>query len=202
MVVKLKRPIRAKNERRVNMGYGIKFRVWADYACFSRPELKVERVSYDVMTPSAAKGIIDSIYYKPSITWGIDKIHVINPIKFTNIRRNEVSETASFSKVKKIMKNPEPYSIVTNDVRQQRAALVLCDVEYVIEAHFEMTNKTRRRLTCVSFWGLFHFLCHYQYQSHLVEMFFRLEDPATLCKAGISQNRHFHRMAKKRSLMK
>jgi CRISPR-associated protein Cas5d len=123
------------------MAYGIKFRVWGDYACFSRPELKVERVSYDMITPSAARGILDCIYWKPAILWQIDKIHVIKPIEFTNIRRNEVSETASLVKVKKAMKTAEPYHIVSSDARHQRAALVLRSVEYVIEAHFALTDK-------------------------------------------------------------
>jgi CRISPR-associated protein Cas5d len=128
-------------ERRHSMGYGVKFRIWGEYALFSRPELKVERVSYDMITPSAAKGIIDSIYYKPAIKWRIDKLHVIKPIKFTNIRRNEVSETASLSKVNQIMKTPETYYILSTEARHQRAALVLCDVEYVIEAHFDIVPE-------------------------------------------------------------
>ena len=123
------------------MGYGVKFRVWGDYALFSRPELKVERVSYDMITPTAAKGILDCIYWKPAIKWRIDKIHVINPIKFTNIRRNEVAEVASLSKVKSLMKEPKPYYIVSSDERHQRAAMVLCDVEYVIEAHFDLVPE-------------------------------------------------------------
>ena len=72
------------------MGYGVKIEVWGDYALFTRPEMKVERVSYDAITPSAARGIIESIYWHPAIRWVIDKIHVCNPIEFTNVRRNEV----------------------------------------------------------------------------------------------------------------
>lgn len=113
------------------MGYGIKIRVRGEYALFTRPEMKVERVSYDVITPSAARGIIEAIYWKPSIRWVIDKIHVLNEIEFTNIRRNEVSDKASMGK---------PY-IVATEARQQRAAMVLRNVDYVIEAHFEMTDK-------------------------------------------------------------
>lgn len=79
-----------------------------DYACFTRPEMKVERVSYDMMTPSAARGIIEAIYWKPAIKWTIDKIHVINPIKFTNIRRNEVSEVAKLGSIKKAMEKANP----------------------------------------------------------------------------------------------
>jgi CRISPR-associated protein Cas5d len=123
------------------MAYGVKFRVWGEYALFTRPELKVERVSYDMITPSAARGILDCIYWKPAIEWKIDKIHVINPIEFTNIRRNEVQETASLKDVKEAMKNSKPYCIVSTEVRHQRAAMILRDVEYVIEAHFELTGK-------------------------------------------------------------
>ncbi len=122
------------------MGYGIKIRVWGDYACFTRPEMKVERVSYDMITPSAARGLIEAIYWKPAIKWTIDKIHVINPIKFTNVRRNEVSEVAKLGGIKKAMNKSEPYYIIATDenTRQQRAALILRDVEYVIEAHFDL----------------------------------------------------------------
>ncbi|MDK2961925.1 MAG: type I-C CRISPR-associated protein Cas5c [Eubacteriaceae bacterium] len=120
------------------MGYGIKVRVWGDYACFTRPEMKVERVSYDMLTPSAARGIIEAIYWKPAIKWTIDKIHVINPIKFTNIRRNEVSEVAKLSSIKKAMDKGESYQIIATDNRHQRAALILRNVEYVIEAHFDL----------------------------------------------------------------
>lgn len=113
------------------MAYGIKIRVSGDYALFTRPEMKVERVSYDIITPSAARGIIEAVYWKPAIRWTIDKIHVLKNIEFTNIRRNEVSEKASERK---------PY-LVAPEIRQQRAALVLKNVEYVIEAHFELTDK-------------------------------------------------------------
>lgn len=123
------------------MGYGIKLRVWGDYACFTRPEMKVERVSYDIMTPTAARGIIEAIYWKPAIKWTIDKIHVINPISFTNIRRNEVSEVLKLSSIKKAMEKSEPLYIVATENRHQRAAMVLKDVEYVIEAHFDLNTE-------------------------------------------------------------
>jgi len=113
------------------MGYGIKIRVSGDYALFTRPEMKVERVSYDIITPSAARGIIEAVYWKPAIRWVIDKIHVLKPIEFTNIRRNEVSEKASERK---------PF-LVAPEIRQQRAALVLKNVDYIIEAHFDLTDK-------------------------------------------------------------
>lgn len=72
------------------MGIGVKVKVWGDYALFSRPEMKVERCSYDVMTPSAARGILEAIYWHPGLKWVIDKIYVKNPIRFTSVRRNEV----------------------------------------------------------------------------------------------------------------
>lgn len=124
------------------MGFGIKLEVWGDYALFTRPEMKVERVSYDVITPSAARGLIEAIYWKPAIKWVIDKIHVYNKIQFTNIRRNEVSGKISKSKAKALMDGTKTIDFInTNQLRQQRAALVLKDVRYIIEAHFELTGK-------------------------------------------------------------
>lgn len=126
------------------MGYGIKIRVSGDYALFTRPEMKVERVSYDIITPSAARGIIEAVYWKPAIRWVIDKIHVLKEIEFTNIRRNEVSEKISESEVRQRMKGSnEPFYLDASDqrYRQQRASLVLKNVDYIIEAHFEMTDK-------------------------------------------------------------
>ncbi len=116
--------------------------VWGDYALFTRPELKVERVSYDVMTPSAARGLLDAIYWHPGMRWVIDRIYVLNPIRFTNIRRNEVSATLSASKARSVMTGGEgELYICTQDCIQQRAAMVLQDVHYVIEAHFVLTDK-------------------------------------------------------------
>ena len=124
------------------MGYGIVVRVRGEYALFTRPEMKVERVSYEVITPSAARGIIEAVYWKPAIRWVIDRIHVLNEIEFTNIRRNEVSEKLSESQARQIMKgSKEPFYLATNECRQQRAAMVLKDVDYVIEAHFEIVPE-------------------------------------------------------------
>ena len=120
----------------------IRVEVWGDYACFSRPEMKVERVSYDVMTPSAARGLIEAIYWHPGMRWIIDRIYVCQPIQYTNIRRNEVKDTISARKVKKVMEGgTDDLYLATPDSIQQRAAMVLRDVRYVIEAHFEMTEK-------------------------------------------------------------
>ena len=120
----------------------VKVEVWGDYACFSRPEFKVERVSYDIMTPSAARGILEAIYWHPGLRWHIDRIHVLNPIRFTNIRRNEVKSKVSAQKAKIAMQKGggQLYLNAPDDI-QQRAAMVLRDVRYVIEAHFTMTDK-------------------------------------------------------------
>lgn len=124
------------------MGYGITIRVQGDYALFTRPEMKVERVSYDVITPSAARGIIEAVYWKPAIKWVIEKIHVLKEIQFTNIRRNEVSDKASVDNALQVMKGAnKPLYIAATEARQQRAAMVLKDVDYVIEAHFEKVEK-------------------------------------------------------------
>ncbi|WP_457576782.1 type I-C CRISPR-associated protein Cas5c [Desulfomarina sp.] len=118
--------------------YGIRLRVWGDYALFTRPEMKVERVSYDVITPSAARGILEAIYWKPAICWIIDRIHVMRPIRFENIRRNELANRVSVNN--RDMQGDRPVCHYIEDDRQQRASMVLRDVEYIIEAHFELTG--------------------------------------------------------------
>ena len=120
----------------------IKIEVWGDHACFSRPEMKTERVSYDVMTPSAARGLIEAIFWHPGLVYHIDRIHVLSPIRFSNIRRNEVKSTVLASNVLSVMKSGSgELGIYTSQDIQQRAALVLRDVHYVIEAHSAMTEK-------------------------------------------------------------
>ena len=119
--------------------------VWGDYALFARPEMKTERVSYDVITPSAARGVLDAILWHPGMKWRVERIQVCSPIRFTNIRRNEVSQTISARNVKTAMgKGPEALDglyLATSDCIQQRAAMILRDVHYVIDAHFDMTDK-------------------------------------------------------------
>ena len=115
--------------------------VWGDYACFSRPEMKVERVSYDVMTPSAARGLLEAIYWHPGMRWVIDKIHVCAPVRFTNIRRNEVKDTISARSARSAMEHGGALYLATPESIQQRAALVLRNVHYIIDAHFDMTEK-------------------------------------------------------------
>ena len=124
------------------MPYGVKLHVWGEYACFTRPEMKVERVSYDAMTPSAARGVLEAIHWKPAIRWVIDSIHVLKPIRFENLRRNELGSRISAGNVNKAMKAGVTHGLHTliEDDRQQRAALLLRDVGYVIEAHFVLAD--------------------------------------------------------------
>lgn len=120
----------------------IQLEVWGNYACFSRPELKVERMSYDVPTPSAARGIIEAVFFHPGLRWHVDKIYVLNDIQFTNLRRNELKSKLSADTVCKVMHgNRRMLYIDASQQIAQRAATVLQDVHYVIEAHFEMTDR-------------------------------------------------------------
>lgn len=124
------------------MGIGVKVKVWGEYALFSRPEMKVERCSYDVITPSAARGILEAIYWHPGMKWVIDKIYVQKPVQFTSIRRNEVKSKISSNNVLPVYNDADkPLYISTKSDIVQRASLLLRDVSYVIEAHFEMTEK-------------------------------------------------------------
>lgn len=121
----------------------IKLEVWGDYASFSRPELKVERVSYDVITPSAARGIMESLFWHPGLKYVIDRIYVLSKIQYANIRRNEVKSKILASKVKAAMSSGKDDNLYINtkDDIVQRAALILKNPHYIIESHFEMTDK-------------------------------------------------------------
>lgn len=120
----------------------IKMEVWGSYALYTRPEMKVERVSYDVPTPSGARGLVEAVYFHPGLRWIIDRIYVLNPIRFSTVRRNEVKDKISARNVKSAMQSGrELPCLVTRESIQQRAAMVLRDVHYVIEAHFEMTDR-------------------------------------------------------------
>lgn len=130
------------------MPQGIKLLVTGDFACFTRPEMKVERVSYDVMTPSAARGVLEAIYWKPQFRWRIDRIHVLKPIRWTSIRRNEVADKASAANAKKAMNgNATDLGIEVDDpkTRQQRASLLLRDVAYGIEATIHILDHRFER---------------------------------------------------------
>lgn len=123
------------------MNTRVQLRVWGEFACFTRPEMKVERVSYDVITPSAARGVLEAIYWKPQIAWRVDRIHVLNEIRFANIRRNEVGAKASAANANKAMKaGGGDLALYVEDERQQRAATLLVDVDYLIEAHFDVIS--------------------------------------------------------------
>ena len=111
--------------------------VWGDYACFTRPEMKVERVSYDVITPSAARAVFEAIFWKPAIYWKMKKIEVLNPIKWINLRRNEVGAVAG--------KSESP--IYIEEKRQQRAGLFLRDVKYRIYADLVFIPPQNRQKT-------------------------------------------------------
>lgn len=121
--------------------YGIKLHIWGDFACFTRPEMKAERVSYDIITPSAARGILSAIYWKPQFNWVIDRIHVLKPIRFAQIRRNELGSKIT-SPAKDVMNGGKTAFLgqLIEEDRQQRASTVLRDVDYLIEAHVDLTE--------------------------------------------------------------
>jgi CRISPR-associated protein Cas5d len=125
------------------MSHGIRILVSGEHACFTRPEMKVERLSYDVMTPSAARGILEAIHWKPAIRWIVQEIHVLEPIRFRSIRRNEVGAKVPVAAVRKAAKTGDltGLHLIVEDNRQQRAATVLSKVAYVIVARFELTAK-------------------------------------------------------------
>jgi len=122
----------------------VRLHVWGDYACFSRPEMKVERVSYDVMTPSAARGVLEAVLWKPAIRWEVTRIDVLRPIRWTSVRRNEVGVVASTRKALSAMGGGALPGLYVEDERQQRAGLFLKDVGYVIHARFGMTPHAGR----------------------------------------------------------
>lgn len=124
------------------MDLSVRMEVWGEYASFNRPEAKVERISYDTPTPSAARGMIEAVFFHPGLKWSVDKIYVLNPIRFTNLRRNEVKSKALASSARAAMTGSgKPIYIAASQDIQQRAAMLLRDVHYVIEAHFEMTDR-------------------------------------------------------------
>ncbi|MBA4389399.1 MAG: type I-C CRISPR-associated protein Cas5 [Syntrophus sp. (in: bacteria)] len=123
----------------------ILLKVWGDNACFTRPEMKVERVSYDVMTPSAARGVLEAILWKPAIQWQVEQIDVLNPIRWESVRRNEVGAQMS----------SRTNGLFIEDQRQQRAGLFLREVAYTIHAHFTMTDKAGPEDNVIKFEEMF-----------------------------------------------
>jgi len=125
------------------MAFGVKLRVWGERAAFNRPEMKVERVSYDVITPSAARGVLEAIYWKPQMRWTVDRIHVLRPVRFTHARRNEISvKIPERAAAAAMATGAGALGIAVEEHRQQRAAMILCDVCYGIEAHVEVVDPT------------------------------------------------------------
>lgn len=121
------------------MSQGIKLKVWGAYAAFTRPEMKVERVSYEVITPSAARGILEAIHWKPGMRWVVDRIHVLAPIRFTAVRRNEIGAKIPLAPAVRAMRGlPATIGIDVAEHRRQRSALILRDVAYGIAARVEI----------------------------------------------------------------
>jgi CRISPR-associated protein Cas5d len=140
------------------MTYGIRLHVWGDRACFTRPEMKVERVSYDVITPSAARGILEAILWKPQMRWVVDRVHVLKPVRFQSFRRNELGAKMSADKARSAMKsgNTAGLGLGIEENRQQRAATLLLDVAYVIEARFDLTEKAGPADTAAKYLAMFN----------------------------------------------
>lgn len=125
------------------MTFGVRLHVWGERGCFTRPEMKGERVSYDVITPSAARGILEAVHWKPAIRWHVNRIRVLKPVVFETLRRNEVGSKASAASAGRAMKDASLaglFNTVDTD-RQQRASTVLRHIAYVIEAHFVLTGR-------------------------------------------------------------
>ena len=123
----------------------IHIHVWGKRALFSRPEMKVERVSYDVITPSAARGILEAIHWKPQMAWRVVRLFVLKPIRFESIRRNEVGSKVLSAKVAAAMRAgvTDGVAMHVDEDRQQRAATLLKDVAYVIEGRIDLTERGR-----------------------------------------------------------
>ncbi len=123
----------------------IQLHVWGPRALFARPEMKVERVSYDVITPSAARGILEAIHWKPQMAWRVTRLTVLNPIRFESLRRNEVGSKIPAGKIGSAMRDGSTagLALYADEDRQQRAATLLKNVAYIIEARVELTAKGR-----------------------------------------------------------
>lgn len=120
------------------MGYGFCVRVWGDAALFTRPEAKAERVSYSALTPSAARGVVEAVFWHPGMRYVIDRITVLRPIRFDSIRRNEVGAMAKLGSIKTAYLHGGPLYLDAVAERQQRASVVLRDVDYLVDGHFDI----------------------------------------------------------------
>lgn len=133
----------------------VQLKVWGDLACFTRPEMKVERVSYDVMTPSAARGVLEAVLWKPAIRWEVTRIDVLNEIRFTSVRRNEVGAVVPIRSVTTAANGGGTLALYVEDERQQRAGILLREVAYVIHARFRMTHRAGPEDNAVKFRKMF-----------------------------------------------
>ncbi len=122
----------------------LEVRVWGDYACFTRPEMKVERVSYDVMTPSAARGVLEAIFWKPEFKWDVREIWVLNPIRHVSLLRNEVNSIQTRTTANKMFTEEPEYYFADGD-RTQRHTLALREVDYIIKAEIELADHARNQ---------------------------------------------------------
>ena len=134
----------------------LRLRVWGENACFTRPEMKVERVSYDVMTPSAARGILEAVLWRPAICWRVTQIDVLKPVRWESVRRNEVGAVMSTDlAITAMKKGSGQLGMYVEEQRQQRAGLFLRDVDYTIHAYFELTDKAGPEDTTIKFQEMF-----------------------------------------------
>src|SRR3954447_20233467 len=116
-------------------------RVRGEWACFTRPELKTERVTYHVITPSAARGVLEAVLWKPAIRWHVHRIAVLAPIRFASVKRNEVNRVVAVQAVRRMMRGEEAPDYFADEDRAQRNALVLRDVDYRVDASFRLTRR-------------------------------------------------------------
>ena len=116
----------------------LEVKLWGDYACFTRPEMKVERVTYPVMTPSAARGVLEAIFWKPQFTWHVKEIRVLKPISYASILRNEITDRQSERSARRWARRGGGYDATAD--RAQRHTLALRDVAYVVRAHMTLRD--------------------------------------------------------------
>ncbi|MCK9489291.1 MAG: type I-C CRISPR-associated protein Cas5c [Xanthomonadales bacterium] len=137
------------------MSQGFCLEVSGPFACFTRPEMKVERVSFDTITPSAARAIFDAILWKPAIAWQVQRIEVCAPIRWISVRRNEVGAVVPMNTVRSAMKSNAALSLNIENNRQQRAGLLLRDVRYRLHARFDLTERAGEGDTTAKFAAMF-----------------------------------------------
>jgi CRISPR-associated protein Cas5d len=140
----------------ISRGPTLRIRACGPLACFTRPELKVERVSYAVVTPSAARGLLEAVLWKPAIAWHVERIQVLKEIKFTSFRRNEVNSKAALPRAAIVDSGGPAPAYFADEDRAQRNTVALSDVDYVIEAHFTMTDKAGQEDNMVKFMEMFN----------------------------------------------